>query len=201
MVLESSINRGDTDMQPVLNAVATSGAELLFFPSMSPEGDLMIQQAQEIPSLQEIILMAEDALLSNTLMDALPEDPPNIYFASTTSVENSSTEKLAASYETTYGSTLIFSFSDFVYDAANLLFQAIEASAHQMSDGTLFVGRQAIREAVASTTDYQGLSGLLSCDSFGDCGNASFAIILMDETTTDLEAIRLNIIYTYQPER
>ncbi|HJN41134.1 MAG TPA: ABC transporter substrate-binding protein, partial [Anaerolineales bacterium] len=36
-------------------------------------------------------------------------------------------------------------------------------------DGTLHVGRQALRDAVGSTYRYGGLTGILSCDEYGDC--------------------------------
>ncbi len=42
VVLKTSINKGDTQMQPVLTAVLNSQAELLFFPLFQPEGNRIL---------------------------------------------------------------------------------------------------------------------------------------------------------------
>lgn len=44
VVLDAAVNRGDTDMRPVLTAVANSGAQLLFFPIFRPEGDFIVHR-------------------------------------------------------------------------------------------------------------------------------------------------------------
>ena len=51
VVLSAAVNKGDTNMLPVLTAVATSGAELLFMPVLQPEGDYLVLQAKEVESL------------------------------------------------------------------------------------------------------------------------------------------------------
>lgn len=54
------------------------------------------------------------------------------------------------------------------FDATTVLFRAIEAVAIRDGD-TLFIPRTALREAIAMTRDFDGLSGLLTCDEHGDC--------------------------------
>ena len=48
--------------------------------------------------------------------------------------------------------------------------------AVQEEDGTLHIGRQALRDALYATTGYQGLTGSLTCDEYGDCGVARFEV-------------------------
>ena len=59
------------------------------------------------------------------------------------------------------------------FDAANLLFAATEAAATERDDGTLVIGRGALREALAATEYYPGLTGSLTCQDesphAGDC--------------------------------
>jgi len=59
-----------------------------------------------------------------------------------------------------------------------MLMDAVENVAVQDADGTLHVGRQAIRDYLSNLTDYKGLTGTLSCTdktfpgvgtSHGDC--------------------------------
>jgi hypothetical protein len=46
---------------------------------------------------------------------------------------------------------------------------AIDQVAVENDDGSLTIDRQALRDAVVATSDYQGLTGLLTCGEYGDC--------------------------------
>ena len=63
---------------------------------------------------------------------------------------------------------------------------AIYASAVEGPDGTLWIGRKALNDAVRSTTGLQGLSGVINCDEKGDCGTGTVAIseVVGDEFVT-----------------
>jgi branched-chain amino acid transport system substrate-binding protein len=66
IVLDAVINKGDTDMKPVLEAVATSGAELVFLPLFEPEGNFITLQAKEAQGFEHIILMGADSIFVST---------------------------------------------------------------------------------------------------------------------------------------
>jgi branched-chain amino acid transport system substrate-binding protein len=57
-----------------------------------------------------------------------------------------------------------------------MIFAAIEKVAVQDEDGTLHIGRQALRDALYATTDFPGLTGTLSCTATGDCGAPILAV-------------------------
>jgi len=44
------------------------------------------------------------------------------------------------------------------------------------ADGTIYVSKAGVREYVAGLTDYDGLTGTLTCDEFGDCGSEEVSI-------------------------
>ena len=48
---------------------------------------------------------------------------------------------------------------------------AIEKVAVVDKDGTIHIGRQALRDAMYATKDYKGLTGTLTCSPTGDCAN------------------------------
>ena len=73
----------------------------------------------------------------------------------------------------------------------------IEAVAVQDKDGTLLIGRQALRDALYATAGYQGLTGSLTCDEYGDCGVARFQVTRLDDPETGLEGLGANVVYTY----
>jgi ABC-type branched-subunit amino acid transport system substrate-binding protein len=53
---------------------------------------------------------------------------------------------------------------------------AIEKVAIQQSDGTVIIPRQALRDAMYATTNFKGLTGILSCTPTGDCANPTIGI-------------------------
>ena len=51
VVFASSVNKDDQDMQPILQSVAGSGAELLFLSLFRPAGDFIVDQAKDVEGL------------------------------------------------------------------------------------------------------------------------------------------------------
>ncbi len=67
------------------------------------------------------------------------------------------------------------------YDAANIIFDAIEAVSLEGDDGTLYIPKDALRAYVAGLTDFDGLTGMLTCDEFGDCGSEFVSIAQLND--------------------
>ena len=58
--------------------------------------------------------------------------------------------------------------------------------------------RAALREAMGAMTGFQGITGVLSCDTFGDCGTGRINIYdHTDSTITD--ASQLAVAYRFAP--
>ena len=201
IVLDLAVNKGDTDMRPVLAAVAASGAELIFFPIFAPEATLIALQAKEVPGLENILLLGSEVLLSNNFIESVGADGVGLYITSQSAPESPAYHELISAYETKYGEpTRSISLANF-YDAANLLLNAIEAVATQEKDGALHIGRQALREALYATTDFEGVSSTYSCDQFGDCSTVGFVIVRLDDPSAGIEGLQSNVIYTFTPRR
>jgi branched-chain amino acid transport system substrate-binding protein len=88
-----------------------------------------------------------------------------------------------AKHQKKYGEKPASVFHAHAYDATNLLFAAIEKVAVQDGDGTVHLGRQALRDAVLATKSFQGLTGTLTCNETvpgrknpGDCGDPHIAV-------------------------
>jgi ABC-type branched-subunit amino acid transport system substrate-binding protein len=69
------------------------------------------------------------------------------------------------------------------FDAANLVLDAIAEVAVE-ADGVLHVSRSRLRDAVAATDEYRGLSGVLRCRPEGDCAGIAPAIWQFDGEAT-----------------
>ena len=199
----TAVNKGDTDMVPVLTEVAASGPDMLFFPIFQPEGDFIIQQAGSVAGMGGITMMAADGLLNSDYL-ALAESE-NMYFSGPDTRygdnANQSTGELAASvladYEAEYGEVPAAPFWAHSYDAAVLLMDAI-AHASYMDGDDLVIDRAGVREHLNSVSDYAGLIGTMSCDAFGDCGSQKITVI-QNTDITDYVASTENVVYEYAP--
>ena len=199
----TAVNKGDTDMVPVLTEVAASGPEMLFFPIFQPEGDFIIQQAGSVAGMSGITMMAADGLLNSDFL-ALAESEDMFFSGPDTRYgdnANQSTGELAASvladYEAEYGEVPAAPFWAHSYDAAVLLMDAI-AHASYMDGDDLVIDRAGVREHLNSVSDYEGLIGTMTCDAFGDCGSQKITVI-QNTDITDYVASTENVVYEYAP--
>jgi len=200
VVLAAVVNKGDTNMRPVLTAVARSGAELVFFPVFQPEGDYLVLQTREVEGLEDITLLSAEGLYQDTFIEAVGEAGVGLYLVTPTSPESPALDAFVSSYETKYGEAPTRLYYAHTYDAANMLLNAIEAVAVQEEDGTLHIGRQAMRDALYATSRYQGLTGSLTCDEYGDCAVARFQVTRLDDPAAGLAGLEANVLYTYPPD-
>jgi branched-chain amino acid transport system substrate-binding protein len=201
LTLDAAVNQGDTDMRPVLNAVAASGAELLFFPVYEPEGDYIVLQAAEMEPFGQIALMGAEGLYFETFIATVGEAGVGVYLISPTFVQSPEYDALISRYEATYQEPPDLIYTATTYDAAALLLSTIESIAAQGEDGTLHIGRQALRDALYTTTSFQGLSGSLTCSRYGDCGVARFNVARLEDPAAGLRGLEANVVYTWPPEQ
>lgn len=123
-----------------------------------------------------------------------------MYIAGSALLENPALDELTAAYESRYGVSPRSSGFAPAYNAANLLLDALDRVVVQGGDGTLHIGRQALRDTLYATSDFQGVTGVLTCDEFGDCGTGRFNIFRLDDTAAGVEGLRSNVIFTHSPE-
>jgi len=180
ITFQGAVNVGDTDMRTVLTSVAADSPDLLYFPIFEPEGPFIVAQSSEISGLEDTTLMGADGLLS----DSFPENSgPNVVdmYLSGPSVSGASYDEFLAKWDAKFGGVPPSGFHAFAYDGTNILLDAIESVAVVDDDGTVHIGRQALRDAIAGVTNYTGLTGRLDCSdddysafgitdpSHGDC--------------------------------
>jgi branched-chain amino acid transport system substrate-binding protein len=201
VVLAATVNKGDTNMRPVLAAVAASGAELVFLPVFRMEGDYLVQQAAEVEGMKNVTLMTAEGLYFDAFLRSVGEAGVGMYFAAPMRPEGPAYDTFVSRYETRYGEPPAHTpYHAHMYDATNLLLTAIETVAVQEHDGTLHIGRQALRDALYATSGYEGLTGSLTCDQHGDCGVARFKVVRLDDLAAGFAGLEANVVYAYPPE-
>jgi branched-chain amino acid transport system substrate-binding protein len=199
LVLATAVNKGDTDMRPVLTSVAAEGAELVFFPIFQPEGDFIVLQSKEIDGFEDITLMGADGLLSDTFVESVGDDGVGMYFSGPETPSGQAYADLVADYEAAYGEAPIQSFHGQAYDALSVVLAAIEGVGVLDDDGTLHIGRQALRDALYATRDFTGVTGSYTCDSFGDCAAPTIDVVQLSDPSAGLPGLRSNVVYEFTP--
>lgn len=196
VVVGTAVAADQTDMRPVLTEIAAADVELIFFPIFQPAGDFVAEQVGEISGLEDVILMGADGLLSDTFV-VLPQTK-GMYFSGPSPDVTGGYADFVATYEEKFGEPPIQSFHAHAYDATIMLLNAIESIAVESGD-SLFIDLQLLRDELHSTT-YEGLTGSLSCDDFGDCAFPAISIFQNTDDTPDIAAVRANELISYEPE-
>lgn len=200
IVFEGAVTRNDPDMEPFLTAVRNSGAELIFFPLFQPDGNALLQQGRKAPGFEKMIFMSDGALIDASFLAAVREDALGMHFVSPAPpAPGAALDSLAADYRAKYGTDAPTIYYISAFDAANILFSALEKTARELPGGGLRIGRQALRNAMYATKRFPGVSGDLSCDEFGDCAIQRFNVLRFDDLDAGVEGLKRNIVFTYPP--
>lgn len=201
VVLPTSVNEGDENMRPVLTDAAAEEPDLIFMPLYEAEGGYIAAQIEEFEELDTPdMLMGADALLSETFVEN--PDTEDMYFAGPATPESDAYDEFVQKYEDLEGHGPIQSFHAHAYDSTMLLFDAIERVAVEEDDGTIHIDRAELIEALHDTEDFQGLTGSLTCDEFGDCAEPVIMIVRNTEDTPTITEVRQNQVvepYRFDP--
>ena len=189
VVFQGAVSKGDTDMTAILTEIAASGPDVLYFPLFEPESNFIAAQLVTTPGLEGTIMMTADGSLvagftANTGDAALG------IFMSGPSVTGEAYEDFLAKWDEEYGGVPPSGFHAHAYDATNMLLDAVEAVAHEEDDGSLVIGRQALRDALSAVVGYEGLTGALTCQSespfAGDCATGT-ALAIFEITQAEVD--------------
>lgn len=168
VLFQGAINKGDTDMTAILTEIATNPPDVLYFPIFEPEGNFIAAQSVNIPGLEDTILMVADGLMVSTFPESTGEAALGIYMSGPY-LSGEAYDEFLVIWEEEIGGSPPSGFHAFAFDATNILLDAIEAVAVEMDDGSVSIGRQALRDALTALEGYEGLTGVLGCTETGDC--------------------------------
>ena len=169
---QEAIQVGDTDFAPLLTSIAADSPEALFFPIFLPEGGLITAQARENPDYDDVALIGADGLLTPDFIDSAGADNAEGVYMSGPSLEFAGdfySDEFLPAYEEQYGEEPTAAFHAHAFDAANMVFDAIEEAAVETDDGGLLIPKTQLRDAIGATSGFEGITGSLTCDENGDC--------------------------------
>ena len=172
----------DTDMRPVLTKIATGNPEFIYYPIFVAAGGHITRQVKEVKGLEKAALMGADGVFSTDFYKAAGETAVGMYHSSPDfSAFGAGYKAFLDKHQKKYGEKPIAPFHAHGYDAAFMVFAAVEKVAKKGPDGTLYIGRKALRDALYATKNLRGLTGKLTCDAFGDCADPRIAVYKTSE--------------------
>ncbi len=167
-----------TNVEPLLTSIAAAEPEFLFYPVFQPLAPLLTNTAKTIPGLENTILAAADGVFSPSFLEATPGTSEGMYLSGPDlSFDNTMyQDEFIPMYQDMFGSEPTNVYHAHAFDATNILLNAVEQVAQQGADGTLLIGRQALRDALYATSGYAGITGTLTCSEYGDCADPNIAV-------------------------
>ena len=176
VVFQGAVNKGDTDMSAILTEIAASSPDIVYFPVFIPESEFIVSQLVNTPGLEDAIMMTSDGSFTPNFAPNSGEGAVGVYVTGP-SVTGEAYEQFLAAWEEELGGAPPSGFHAHAYDAANLLMDAVEAVAEEHDDGSITIGRQALRDALAAVEGHAGLTGTLTCQDespyAGDCATGT----------------------------
>jgi branched-chain amino acid transport system substrate-binding protein len=178
ITIQTAVDRTATDMGPVLTEVAATSPEIIYYPIFVAPAGHIGNQVRGIPGLEEVVLMGADAGFTIDHINAAGPNVEGMFLSSpdTGAFGPERYQDFLTKHTTAFGGNPIQIFHAHAYDATNMLMDAIEDVATVSEDGTVSVPLAALRDRIYATENFEGITGTLTCDEFGDCADPAIAI-------------------------
>ncbi|QRK09041.1 ABC transporter substrate-binding protein [Archangium violaceum] len=156
IVADESYAKGDTDFRAQLTAIKKAKPQAIYIPGYYSDVGIIARQVRELGVT--VPLLGGDGWGSDKLFELGGSAVEGSYFSNHYSPDNpdARTQKFIADYKAAYGS-VPDAIAALGYDAARVAVEAMKRA--QDTSGA------ALREAIASTKDFPGVTGTLSLDA------------------------------------
>lgn len=173
IVASEAITPGETDYSAPLSAIAAKGPEAVYYGGYVQEGVILANQWKQ-SGLEGVIFFSCEGVYGEDFRQRTGANGEGVYAVSLIPAASDAVTKFNEAYESQFGAApgTLSPYSWTAYDSGAVLAAAIKSVAFLGDDGNLYIPRGALVKAVRETKDFQGLSGVLTCDAVGEC-NAS----------------------------
>jgi branched-chain amino acid transport system substrate-binding protein len=177
IVAQEVVSSSATNMRTVLTRISGNNPELIYYPVFVATGGYITVQIKDVAGLENVKLISSDGVFTPDFLTAAGSTAQGMYISSPDfsrfpSGYNAFVEK----YQAKYGSPPVSISHAQAYDAANMIFTALEKVAVVDGAGTIYIPRLTLRNAIFATKNFLGITGTLTCSSSGDCGAPVIAI-------------------------
>jgi branched-chain amino acid transport system substrate-binding protein len=166
------VNSADADLSTVLRNIAEGEPGAVYGPNFNPVCAFTYSQGADILP-DGTVQLGSDGCLETSFVDTAGS-PSGDYYASSPDVTVFQegafyNDEFLPAYQEQFGTEPTAVFHAHAFDASNVLFQAIEQVAVDDGSGNLTIPRTALKDAVLTTSGYEGITGIVTCTELGDC--------------------------------
>ena len=173
VVAFTAITPGESDYSAPLADIASKKPDALYFGGYVAEGVVIINE-MKAAGLGNAVFFGDDGTFGQDFLDRTGANGEGAFSTALIPPATDAVTKFDNAYQAAYGQPAgkLSPYSWTAYDSAAVLIKAVESVAVKGSDGNLYVPRAALVAAVRGTKDYQGLSGIVTCDATGECAKS-----------------------------
>ncbi|MCW5876163.1 MAG: branched-chain amino acid ABC transporter substrate-binding protein [Anaerolineales bacterium] len=186
VTFQGAVNENDTDMRAILTSIAADSPDALYYPIFEPAGNFITAQSSEISGLEDTVLMGADGLFADGFPGRSGPNSVGMYLSGPYVAAGSAYDDFLGKWADQIGGVPPSGFHAHAYDCTNMVLTAIQSVAQVGADGTLLIGRQALRDAMSATSGFAGLTGNLTCNEYGDCATGE-ALAVFEITQAELD--------------
>jgi branched-chain amino acid transport system substrate-binding protein len=159
-----ALTRGDKDFSPILTKIKPLNPEVINFGGMVTEGTLLVRQMRRM-GIKAKFAGFEGVYSEKDFIQASGGAATGAFATYSKSPGTQVYADWVKKFQAKYGPPV--AYAPHAYDAAKVLLMAVEKVAQKKDDGSLVIGKKALRDAVAATK-YDGITGPVSFNQVGD---------------------------------
>lgn len=174
VVLFEAIDTGATDYSALVSKIKPLAPDVIAFGGFIREGALLVKQAREA-GITKAAFMGADGIDDDKFVESAGGKAEGVYISNGQAMKGSAYESFVKQWQDKFQKEPGV-FTPQAYDAAMILLNAIEKVAVQNPDGSLTIGKKALRDAVLAMK-MEGASGPIEFEANGDRKVAAEAVI------------------------
>jgi branched-chain amino acid transport system substrate-binding protein len=173
VVATEAITPGETDYTAPLSAFAAKSPDAVYYGGYVQEAVVLANQWVQ-SGLEGVTFFGCDGTYGADFIERAGDNGEGAYAVALVPAASDAVTKFNDTYKSEFGADAgsLSPFTWNAYDSAATLVWAVKQVAFKGDNGNLFIPRGALVDTVRGLKDFQGLSGVLSCDATGEC-NAS----------------------------
>ena len=151
---------------------------MIYAPNFVGVTSYLVRQRKEIAGLEKVRIVGTDAALGAQMLEATGKDVIGFQIGSTAlepEAQGPGYAKMKEKYKKMFGEYPIQGFHGNGYDAMMMFADAFKKVA-KSKGGATTVNTKALKDAIIATKNYQGVTGKLTCDQYGDCAVYKFTV-------------------------
>jgi branched-chain amino acid transport system substrate-binding protein len=185
VVASDALSVGDTDFRSLLESLASAEPELIYFVGFPAEAALLIQQFPDA-GLDDVVFMGADGIVGSEYVIQAGSASEFTIASAPVPVESDALDAFVERYIETYNETPPGPYHPNGYDSYHVVLNAIEAVGYLNEDGDLVISRSELADYIRSFSGYEGLTGVLSADGFGDTSSSSVGFYVVEDGEFEL---------------